>query len=171
MEKSWIGCDLVEVSLMVIIAGKKTVKKSELVFWATITSQDQDHIIIIDISVKTFNQCSVQSRKCVIWMLRSVEDSRWRKDVREAPGFLFRLGIRLHKVLGWTWQEEKDPNRCVSVLFLKIQRGSCVGGNEKNAIYMGARHSSFKVNCLQMLSAKIFWLQCFTNITPPPTPL
>lgn len=46
------------------------------------------------------------------------------------------------------WQGEGDVESCVSVSLLQIQQGSYVGGSERNTIYMGATHSSFKVNCL-----------------------
>lgn len=43
------------------------------------------------------NQCLVQCMNC---MLRSVEDSRWRKDAGQPPGFSFWLVITLQEVLG-----------------------------------------------------------------------
>lgn len=54
----------------------------------TVTSQERGHAIIIDISIKTSKQQQAKKKIKLSWMLRSVEDSRWRKDVRKHLGFL-----------------------------------------------------------------------------------
>jgi len=51
------------------------------------TSQEQDQEIIIDMSMETANQCSVQSKKKCELNAEIVEDCRWRKNVRQPPGF------------------------------------------------------------------------------------